>query len=578
MKNLDSAKIKRSEKINPKVCVIMPVYNMEKYLDTIMHCFLSQSFKEWEILCINDGSTDGSVKVIEKYNKQDPRIVLFNKKNEGYPIAINTGIELAVARDREYIAFIDPDDCISENYFQNLYTCAKQNDADIAATSEVFLIDDNGKKFGKNDMGCSDVDIALSLEERGKIILATGALWNKIYRTSFIKKYDIKFVLAKSAYCDNSFTTKAIPLANKIAIIHDAFYFYRQHQQGITKSIQADDPNIVEYYLSLKESILKFPKISQNEKIFYQNIVLKHMAPEFFTVYRKMNLRQQKALRKKVQKLCPESNFKNYFNKKSSFVKLKKWFLFEKKYYSNGRRHIYLCGLKIASYKHKKKKIEEKLLPEFLTKKMLKAFDEYQKSHKTMKLQFGCGRNSLNGWFNTDLDESEENNIFFQDMLQPFSFPDNTFDYIFSEQNIEHFNITDVFKILSECYRIMKKGAILRISTPDLEKNISIYLDKTDKSENHTHFITDRFIPELKNRGIYHKAFAFDAQLQCHGHKVLFDFPSLKLCLEAVGFKNVIYCEVGESKNSELHHLEQHGKVIGEDQNKAVSMSVECQK
>ena len=96
----------------PKLSIIIPVYNVEKYLPKCLESILGQSFKDFEIICVNDGSTDNSLQVLQTYKKQDGRIVIVDKKNEGSGIARNLG--LSTARGN-YVYFVDSDDWL-ENY------------------------------------------------------------------------------------------------------------------------------------------------------------------------------------------------------------------------------------------------------------------------------------------------------------------------------------------------------------------------------------------------------------------------------------------------------------------------------
>ena len=112
-----------------KVSVIVPVYNVEKYLRQCLDSIINQTLKEIEILCINDGSTDSSPEILKEYEEKDSRIKIINKKNAGLSAARNQGLELAKG---EYVSFIDSDDWINETFCEALYTAAKKYDSDIA--------------------------------------------------------------------------------------------------------------------------------------------------------------------------------------------------------------------------------------------------------------------------------------------------------------------------------------------------------------------------------------------------------------------------------------------------------------
>lgn len=98
-----------------KITVIIPVYNVENYLERCLKSILYNTYTNLEIICVNDGSTDNSKKILESYSKRDKRVVVINKKNAGVSSARNAGIKIATG---EYIAFVDSDDWIHEKYFE----------------------------------------------------------------------------------------------------------------------------------------------------------------------------------------------------------------------------------------------------------------------------------------------------------------------------------------------------------------------------------------------------------------------------------------------------------------------------
>ncbi len=113
-----------------KVSVIVPVYNVEKYLEECIESLINQTLTDIEIICINDGSTDNSLKILEELQKKDNRIKIINQKNSGVSSARNNGIENATG---EYIGFVDSDDWIDSDYYEKLYNTAKKYNSDIAA-------------------------------------------------------------------------------------------------------------------------------------------------------------------------------------------------------------------------------------------------------------------------------------------------------------------------------------------------------------------------------------------------------------------------------------------------------------
>ena len=114
--------------MNPQISVIVPIYNVEKYLAKCIDSIINQTLTNIEIILVNDGSTDNSRKIIDKYDKKDSRIKVIHKKNGGQGSARNAGLDIAKG---EYIGFVDSDDWIDSNMYENLYNAAISNNADI---------------------------------------------------------------------------------------------------------------------------------------------------------------------------------------------------------------------------------------------------------------------------------------------------------------------------------------------------------------------------------------------------------------------------------------------------------------
>ena len=112
----------------PKISVIVPVYNVEKYIKKCLDTIISQTFSDIEIICVNDGSTDSSRKILEEYKNKDSRIIIIDKKNGGLSSARNAGMKVAMG---EYISFIDSDDWIEETMLEKLYNNMTTLNTDI---------------------------------------------------------------------------------------------------------------------------------------------------------------------------------------------------------------------------------------------------------------------------------------------------------------------------------------------------------------------------------------------------------------------------------------------------------------
>ena len=245
-----------------KISVIVPVYNAEEYIEKCVSSIMNQTYKNLEIILINDGSTDNSGKMCDRYVKKDKRVVVLHKDNGGISSVRNTGIELATG---DYIAFVDADDWISEDAFEYLIKNAKKYKADITCCRsyhvvkerKIFISDEKTYFFDKNE--------AITNLVSNEIIGNT--VWRKLFKKKLFK--GITFPINRT-YEDIHVTHKLILKANKITVLPDAKYFFRRHNKSITKSPKtirkSSDivyANIVRYndlskqYPQLKELMMK---------------------------------------------------------------------------------------------------------------------------------------------------------------------------------------------------------------------------------------------------------------------------------------------------------------------------------
>lgn len=214
-----------------KISLIIPIYNQEKYLEECLNCVLSQTLSEIEILCINDGSTDSSIDIINEFIEKDSRIKLINQKNQGVAIARNNGIKEAKG---EFIAFLDPDDFYPENdVLETLYNKATENNVLIAGGSiwdlNVYTgewLKDHTQKFyeGLNFHEDKLMDYKDYQFDYG--------YYRFIYNREFLITNDIKFPPLKR-YQDIPFFINAMTLAKKFYAIEKCTYCYRWQGKDI---------------------------------------------------------------------------------------------------------------------------------------------------------------------------------------------------------------------------------------------------------------------------------------------------------------------------------------------------------
>ena len=170
---------------SPLISVIVPVYNVEKYLRRCLKSICDQTYSNLEILCVNDGSTDGSAAILEEYAAKDARIQVFTQTNSGLSVARNTGLNHATG---EWITGVDSDDYLdSDTYEYALRSRAEDDDIIIFGVCEERESEDIALRFQHDDRDYAQ-------EPTRKLLLHTDvAFWNKLWKRSFVEKYKVRF-------------------------------------------------------------------------------------------------------------------------------------------------------------------------------------------------------------------------------------------------------------------------------------------------------------------------------------------------------------------------------------------------
>ncbi len=185
----------------------------------------------------------------------------------------------------------------------------------------------------------------------------------------------------------------------------------------------------------------------------------------------------------------------------------------------------------------------------------------YLKNSKLRKLQLGCGENMITGWLNSDLNEGD--NRISLDVTAHFPLPSASFKYIYSEHLIEHVSFEDGQKMLKECFRIMKKGARIRIATPNLSFLVDIYNHQQDPlNRRYLRWAIKNFSPYASRN---HPGFLINNFVRAWGHQFIYDKSTLSLALRQVGFSNIKNCQLFKSVDPVFSNLEFHAKDLGNE-------------
>ena len=214
------------------VSIVVPCCNVEKYLDQCLKSIINQTLNNIEIICINDGSKDGTLNIIKKYAAKDNRIVIIDKPNSGYGDSMNIGFSKARGK---YIGIVESDDFIEPNMFEILYRTARDNDADVVKSNFWFYWSNPERNelheyFRKAE--CGRV-ICPHEYDNGSLYGRKPSIWSAIYKKDFIVKNNISFLPTPGAsFQDTSFTFKVYSSAKRMVCLYDSFLHYRQDNEN----------------------------------------------------------------------------------------------------------------------------------------------------------------------------------------------------------------------------------------------------------------------------------------------------------------------------------------------------------
>ena len=207
-----------------KVSVLVPCYNVEKYIKQCLDSIVCQTLRDIEIICINDGSTDSTLSILRQYERQDARVKVITKENSGYGASMNIGLNEAQG---EFIGIVESDDFAELDMFEILYNEAKKNNLDIVR-SNFYTHSETEKSDRKFDQSWMKHNVVYAPVDDYKTFLQQPSVWSNLYRKSFLYENDIKFLETPGAsYQDVAFTFKVYASAKSFKMIDNYFIHYR---------------------------------------------------------------------------------------------------------------------------------------------------------------------------------------------------------------------------------------------------------------------------------------------------------------------------------------------------------------
>jgi len=260
-----------------RVSVIVPVYNVQNYIRECILSILNQTFRDFEIIIINDGSKDKSIEHIKDLVNDNENIILINQENGGLSNARNTGLRIATG---EYISFVDSDDYIGKNFLATLYSEAKEFDLDIACGNYIKFDENKKNPIRERDEKLytkTAVTGVQFLYDQLEVRNYKMEVWDDLYKKTFLDNNNLTF-LEGLMHEDDLFTPLALLAAQRVKLVRNHDYFYRQRATSITgigneeKSIK----NVIVIINFLKEKYLaeenSFKKKTLAKIIYYLSV------------------------------------------------------------------------------------------------------------------------------------------------------------------------------------------------------------------------------------------------------------------------------------------------------------------
>ncbi len=295
----------------PIISVIVPVYNVEKYLSKCLDTILNQTFSNIEIICVNDGSTDGSRKILAQYAQKDSRIKIVDKKNGGLSSARNAGMKVATG---EFYSFIDSDDWIDVTMLEKLYKSMVSLNTDISICA-VHQFDETNQKIDDSNPYYTLGYFDESFDNRAFCYVDTKPFlmdvcvmaWNKLYRKSFIDECQAKFPDGL-IFEDGPFFFSIFFKTKRISIVRDFLYYYRINRSGsIIHKAGKKFLNVIDVVELMYDKIKKIPDFEDIKYTFFRKKV-----EDFIYRFENLNPKYRLAYAQKLKRessLCNDELF-----------------------------------------------------------------------------------------------------------------------------------------------------------------------------------------------------------------------------------------------------------------------------
>ena len=241
----------------PKVSILVPVYNSQKYLRECLDSVVNHTLKEIQIICIDDGSTDSSPDILAEYASKDDRIEIITKENSGYGASMNRGLDAARG---EYIGIVESDDFAEPDMFQKYYTIAARKRLDIVKSNYFEHSSGQGdnkiREYGRRAMLWGTFDPSA----RPNVILFNPLIWSAIYRRQMLEDSNIRFLETPGAsYQDSSFVHRCWFAADVVKFLPSAYLHYRVDNEASSVKSSAKVYAICDEYAESERFLTEHP-------------------------------------------------------------------------------------------------------------------------------------------------------------------------------------------------------------------------------------------------------------------------------------------------------------------------------
>lgn len=277
-KELTKNKVKIHQLINfdkelpeTKVSIVVPVCNVETYLRECLDSIVNQTLKEIEIICVNDGSSDNSLSILEEYAEKDERVKIIDKDNAGYGHTMNIGMDMAKG---EYIGIVESDDFVDLHMFEDLYKIAKEKNLDFIKADFNRFVKENGK------LKCSYIDIAARAKDcynkvidpadDTRVFTLVMQTWSGIYKKDFLSQNGIRHHESPGAsYQDNGFWFQTMMFAKRIYFYNKPYYYNRRDNPNSSVYNKAKVYCMNDEYKFIMDIMDKYPDLKEKYKYQY---------------------------------------------------------------------------------------------------------------------------------------------------------------------------------------------------------------------------------------------------------------------------------------------------------------------